>query len=1052
MTPFLHEIARYFIERQGRDLIDFCFVFPNKRAGVFFNHYLGLEADKAGFPLIHPEVLTISDFVADITDSVEASRIEQLFLLYRCYRDIMSRHAASDDDTPSVDFNKFQYWGDVIINDFTDVDKYMVDSSELFHNIESLREISANYLTPEQIEVIKRYWGEDKLPRQAAEFWNHAVHVSDKGVHGEHRTVASFVKLWQVMDQLYHEFNDLLQSRGLAYQGMMYRRALEIIRNTPADEFPFTQYVFIGFNVLSTIEEKIFETLKSKGMAMFFWDYASPVFNRADGNRANRFLKKYVREFSQPADAADVGGAITSWPRIDIIGVPSVNGQAKIVADIVGRLMRDDEEAGGDSRSMDKLLLSTAIILPDEGMCLPVLNTMSTGIKDINVTMGYPLRDTAVASLVSKIVSMQLRARETDFENSFFKEDVVDVLSHPIVRAIDSAVCDEIVKEINLKRLINVPLSLLASMRYEPLHPLFRLARNSGPNREASGREVFSFLKELIQWLLDFVRHKYSVPDITDSESAGIVEEDRLNRPDLTSAGAIEAGFLMHYLEAIDELQRLQRCHLEDLNVDLNDSTVFRMVERLVAGSSVSFEGRPLKGLQIMGLLETRALDFDNIIVTSMNERIFPRKHFAASFIPPALRYGYGMATMEYQESISAYYFYRLISRAKRVFLLYDTRSQGASSGEPSRYISQLRYLYNPPSMNVWSAGYKLLVQENKDVEITLDEDRLRLLHRYVDEKNPRFISATSINNFIDCPVEFTLSYIEGYYDRNDTKDFFDEATFGSVLHQVVERLYKSLQTDGRPVVINRAVIQKLRQDSLIGREIHKAINTHYLNRPENDTTQLAGESELIAKMMLEMVRNMLDHELDEYDEFTFISGEQKQNVRLRISDRLTVNLSYTIDRVDSVVNGDGRRVVRIIDYKTGGDSLDTTVDRMFVPYKYRFDCKRDKAILQLFLYCNAFEQNQVNAPLLADKPLIQPMIYQFKSIGRNLPPSPVTIDKVTVCDYRQFNGEIMERLDQILYPLFNHTVEEHYRMRPPEDDHACIFCKFKTICQREES
>ncbi|MCM1449003.1 MAG: PD-(D/E)XK nuclease family protein [Clostridiales bacterium] len=1047
MTPFLQEIAKYYIEKHGRGLIDYCFVFPNKRAGVFFNHFLAVESQIAGYPLIHPEVMTISDLVIEITGDIEASRIEQLFLLYRCYRNVMERHKADDDDPVAIDFNRFQYWGDILINDFTDVDKYMVDSAQLFHNIEALREISANYLTPEQIDVIKRYWGEDKLPRQAAEFWNHAVHEihrsKDNGEHN-HKIVASFVKLWQVMDELYHAFNDELQSRQLAYQGMIYRRALEILRDMPAGELPYERYVFIGFNVLSTVEEKLFETLKAKGIADFFWDYASPAFDDSE-NHATRFLKKYVKEFASPADAAGIGHRIDHWPQIDIIGIPSVNGQPKVVAGILQRLFKNDRERRvGDN--IDRELLSTAIVLPDEGLCMPIINSLPEGINDINVTMGYPLRDTAVASLVSRIVGMQLRAKVTSFENSFFKEDVINILSHPIIRSIDSATCDKIVKEINEKRLFNVPVSLLDNPIYETLGPLFVPVNESG-----SSREVFAYLKTLIHWLLDCVIKQHTIVE-DNEDNSDEADEDRLNELRLSAAGAMEAGFLKHYLEAIDELQRMQRCHLGDLQVDLNDSTIFRMVERLMAGGSVAFEGRPLKGLQIMGMLETRALDFDNIIITSMNERIFPRKHFASSFIPPALRYGYGMATMEYQESISAYYFYRLISRAQHVYMLYDTRSQGAKSGEPSRYINQLRYLYNPPMMNISMAGYKLQVQDNPKVEMVLDKTRIEKLGKYVSPFSQLTLSASSINSYIDCRVRFALNYIEGYNDHNDPCDYIDDAMFGNIVHKVVERLYKSLQTGGRPVVIDRGVINKLRQPSVIEPEIRKAVNNLFLNKDKDDMTPLTGENELLGKMMLQLVRNMLDHELDDYDTFTFIDAEKKGNIRLKVSDRLTINLKYIIDRIDSVIGPDGRRVIRIIDYKTGVDDTVTTVDRMFVPYKKNMVMKRDKAILQLFIYSNAFVQDPDNASYFIDNPAIQPMLYKFKSIGSNEPPKPIVINDEPLYDFRQFNDEVMARLDEELFPLFNATDGDDYKLSIPDDDHVCGFCKFTTICRRKES
>ncbi|MDE6085863.1 MAG: hypothetical protein K2G40_05620, partial [Muribaculaceae bacterium] len=598
MNTFLRDIASYYIARYGKEISDLCFVFPNKRAGVFFSHYVDEQATDAGFPLIHPAVVTISDLIVDITDGIEASRIEQLFILYRCYRDIVREEKGTAEET--VDFNKFQYWGEVLLGDFTDVDKYLVDPGEIFHNIEELKEISANYLTPEQIEVIKRYWGEDKVPAQIADFWNHAVHTGEVDSPKEKKSAIAFIKLWQVMYKLYNRFNDELSARGLTYQGRMYKQALDTVRNMAADDFLYDKYVFVGFNVLSTVEEKLFDTFKFKGKADFFWDYASPTFGNTD-NRATTFLKKYVLRFPQPDDAAEIGRNVKEYPLIEVVGVPSVSGQTKIIGDIVEELV---------SENPTKPLLSTAIVLPDENLCLPMLNALPENINAINVTMGYPLRNTPVASLISLVISMQLRSRKYRFKDTFFHEDVIAVLSHPVIRSISSETCDAIARYIKEHRLFNVDRELLLSEEFRPLHRLFNITNDSNDQHA-----VFSYLRNLVTWLLEEVNNRYKIEEIEEDKELAIDVEQEIT---LSASGAIEAGFLKHYLASLDELERLRRKHLDDLDVDLTDGTVFHMVERLVSGESVSFEGRPLKGLQVMGVLETRALDFENVIIASM--------------------------------------------------------------------------------------------------------------------------------------------------------------------------------------------------------------------------------------------------------------------------------------------------------------------------------------------------------------------------------------------------------------------------------------------------
>ena len=1035
MNTFLQDIARYYIELYGRDLIDLCFVFPNKRAGVFFSHYLEEESTKNGFPLIHPEVMTISDLISDLTNGIEASRIEQLFILYRCYRDIVREEKGTDEET--VDFNKFQYWGEVLLGDFTDVDKYLVDPAEIFRNIEELKEISANYLTPEQIEVIKRYWGEDKVPAQISEFWNHAVHTGSTEVNNEKKSAIAFIRLWQVMHKLYIRFNEELTLRRLTYQGQMYKMALEAVRNTPAEDFPFEKYVFVGFNVLSTVEEKIFETFKLKGKADFFWDFASPTFSNPQ-NRATTFLKNYVSQFPQPDGAAEIGRNVKEYPLIEVIGVPSVSGQTKIIGDLVKNLLPDAD---------DDSLRSTAIVLPDENLCLPMLNALPENISAINVTMGYPLRNTPVASLISLVISMQLRARKYRFKDTFFHEDVIAVLSHPLIRSISSETCDAIATYIKENRLFNVDRDILLGENYRPLHRLFDLASDTD-----NPCAVFSYLRELVTWLLDEVHILYKVENNDEDVTELADDEEEIQ---LTASGAIEAGFLKHYLASLDELERLRRKHLDDLNVDLAESTVFHMVERLVSGESVTFEGRPLKGLQLMGVLETRALDFENVIIASMNERIFPRKHFSRSMIPAAIRQGYGMSTIDHQESLSAYYFYRLITRAKRVFLVYDLRTEGIKSGEPSRYINQLRHIYSPRGMKVCNAFYNLSVEEPSELSLTMTPWRRNQLSLYTSSENPRYISATSINKFIDCPMAFAMSYLEGYYEDNDKNAYFDESTFGSVMHQVVERLYKSLKKGDGPIIVDKASINYLNRKAIIEPEIKRAINRHYLNRDENSLEALPGDAQILSELMCDLVKNMLSHELDTYKEFEFLSGEQKLKQPLRVTPDLTLNFSYTIDRVDRVKLPDGSTLIRIIDYKTGGDEVKSTIDNLF---EHDSRGKRNKAILQLFLYCNAYAQSLPDA----GKVKIQPIIYSFRTIGKNQAPELIKLEGEVMQDFRQIittkskgvinaNEEILERLGERLAPLFTAGEDSDFVFETAEHEGACHYCQFSTICSKQK-
>ncbi len=1014
MKPFLREIAEVYVDNHADQLVDYCFVFPNKRSGVFFSYHLREVARERDVMLLYPAIITISELLSDLTGGVEASRIEQLFILYRVYRRVMTRHGNPDN---SVDFNKFQYWGDVLLNDFNDVDKYLVDAHQLFHNIEALKEISSNYLTPEQIDVIRRYWNTDRIPVEVQEFWNHTVHPGDGT---SRKSSTGFVKLWQAMEEIYTEFREELIKRDLRYSGMIYREAVEKLDSDNIARLPYKRYIFVGFNVLSASEEAIFDKLMDAGIADFYWDYASPAFAE-DGNRATRFLKRYLNHY-KTSDGYDIGNKpLDKYPEIEIIGMPSAVGQAKYVGKIIGEMFPDDDSEDVENKSVDDRLLSTAIVLPDETLCMPVIHSLPPSMKDVNITMGYPMRHTPVASLVKTIVAMQLRVRKLRYENTFYYEDVIAVLSHPLIRSIDPGLCDRIVRLINSRRLFNIPVKVLQDDEYATFRPLFEVVSDAD-----NADSVFSYLKRLMLWLRD---------------AADNAETDDATTETHNAVAAVERGFLNHYISALDTLRRLRITHLDDLKVHLEDKTVFHLVDRLVSGESVSFEGMPLKGLQVMGMLETRALDFDNVIITSMNERIFPRKHHTKSFIPNALRRGYGMATLDHQESISAYYFYRLISRASKVYLLYDARTSGVKSGEMSRYLHQLTYIYRPEGLKTRVGFYNMKLPPVEDISLLSTSRDRNVLRRYLSTDDPRYLSASAINMLLNCSLQFYLSYVKGYRPDDEMRDYMDEATYGKIMHEIVERLYKDARGNAPELFVNQETINRLNKSAMIVPQVTVAINKHYRMLGDNNTTPLTGDAKVMGDIMQLFISRMLDHELDEGD-FYFIDSESTQSGRLKISDSLTINFTHTIDRIDRVVAPDGQSYIRIVDYKTGSDRL--SVKDVASMFDNNGEA-RPKAIFQLMLYCNSYAQFSG----LPEGTRIQPVIYKFRDIASGKGISPLKIGKTELDNYLDFNDEFLAMLDSRLSSVLKGESPADCIFASATDDHACTYCDFTQFCSR---
>lgn len=1055
MKPFLYSIAEAYLRNEPENIIDCCFVFPNKRSAVFFHHAFARASRELGVRTPHPASVTISDFVEGMTTGVKGERMEMIFILYQAYREVIYRHAGADSHARAiaelVDFNRFQRWADMLLGDFNDVDMYMVDPAELFPNLERYREISANYVSPEVLEEIRRHWHIDRIPEFGDSFWNHIIHSGDdpeedSADDSSRGKAVEFFRLWQVMLEVYDSFRQRLRKAGLYYSGMAYAEACSHIRSTPRSGFPYRRYVFVGFNMLTKVEETIFSLLKEKpgedlynndAFADFYFDNASPAF-ALEGNPTAVLLERYVKKFPPLYDCVE---PVEGFPKIEITGVASTVGQTKLAGAIVGTLY--------PAAFHPDMLRKTAVILPQESLAQGILSALPERISPVNLTMGYRLRDSQVASLVRNIVSMHLRSRKSrGIVPTFFYEDVIKVMTHPLMRQTFPRECNRLVYDININRRYNIEAPYIA-LTYPELATVFRYVEDSG-----SADEVFGYFERLFRWLLDC----WKVASESSEKNGGEDTDERFDidghnlGEDLTvQSGAIVDRMLVRaYLRAVGRLRSLTARYMGKEDIFLADSTLFHLMERITGGETVSFEGRPLNGLQVMGVLEARALDFENVIVPSMNERIFPRRHYQKSFIPPHLRSAYGMATQEHQESIYAYHFYRMISRARRVFLIYDARTQGVGAGQMSRYLSQLIHLYRPRGLSSRVLGYRMNPVADIHLEVRKTPEILARLERYRSRENPLYLSASALNTYINCPLSFYLSYIAGYKREDDFNDFMDQSTFGTILHGVLEDLYTMGRQSLPAGKFTRQALEALMgRETEIRKAIVRRINRHYNFLGDDNLTELKGDAEIFGELMRKYVMLTLRREI-EAGEFIFLHGEYGIPMRLAIkgqSGSEEINFKYSIDRVDRLFRSDGSSVLRVIDYKTGEDPTEIIeIKDMFCDRGSKY---RAKAMMQLFLYCQALTQSQA-----LDEP-VQPWIYSLRKVATT-PFSPLRITelkpdggrgrKIPIEDYREYVVEFNDLMLDVLHDFFNPEIP----FSAAEGTHACRFCKFSDLCRKK--
>ncbi len=555
---FLSQIASSFNSREGQKIKELCFVFPNRRAGIFFQKYLGDIAEK---PIFSPSIITIDDLFSKLSKISRIDRVEALYRLYKVYVEL-------SDSKES--FDEFIFWGDVILADFDDVDKYQVDAQKLFANIKDLKEIESDYsfLSKTQMEAVQSFWS-NFLP----------VLESEKKM--------KFRSTWEILYPLYLQFKKELEFDGLGYQGMIYRNIADQIEKENNSQIldgilsEFREVVFIGFNALSSCEKVLLRSLKKAGVADFYWDFSGDIITDID-NKSSLFMRENILEFPSKFK---LDLSVENTQTVEIIGVPSAVGEAKIVSKILNTV------GGG---------INTAVVLPDESLLMPVLYSIPSEIESVNVTMGYPLKTGSIVSLIESIMELQ--------KGTFYFKRVLPILKHHYIKIIAKESAGGLIERIVKGNMVYI------DQQEFNVHPILKL--------------IFRPTKNISDYLLEILEYLNNSVELTN----------------------IEKEFVYFCYTAVSRMR--------DLMIPMNNDTYCKLLTQIINSTSIPFKGEPLSGLQIMGVLETRALDFDNVIICSMNDGVFPSKSPINSFIPHNLRKGFAMPDYEFKDGVMAYHFY----------------------------------------------------------------------------------------------------------------------------------------------------------------------------------------------------------------------------------------------------------------------------------------------------------------------------------------------------------------------------------------------------------
>ena len=951
MNTFLHELAENYVHNYLGKEEDTTIVFPNIRAGLFFRKELSSLIKK---PIWAPKISGIEDFILQHSN---LKLDDQFSLILRLYP-IHKKHTGIDES-----LDRFYFWGRILLQDFEDIDQYMVNPQNLLTTVRQLKEIDFQfgYFDEEHLSLIRKFWG---------------VVISQKSNHKN-----EFIRIWKALLPIYTSFKESLNRSGVAYRGMVYR---DVADKIDKDEFEWygSKVIFAGFNALSYAEEKIIKWFVNQGIGKIFWDLDAYYVNNKT-HEAGYFARNYIQdEVLKETFPKDLAERITTNKKdIKITGIPSTTGQAKFCGSIL--------------KKWDQLNLlaepeNTVIVLPDESLLMNVLQSVPDSLKEINVTMGYPLKSTTLFSILDNVLELQINVRKGKDVIWFYYRDVLTILNHSMVKNLDHKLAGELTGKIGDLNMIRISSTMFeGSVLEEIFHPV------KHPD------EVIKYLLDLIT----LVRQNISQ------------NEEKL----------FEEIFMVRFYKLLQRLN--DQFRQEGISLKIEEfQTLF---QQLTFQERVPFEGEPLKGIQVMGVLETRNLDFENVIIMSMNEGVFPSVPRRNSFLPYNVRKAFGLPNFEHQDAIYSYLFYRILQRAKKVNLLYNTtEGKGLSSGEISRFLLQLNHelIDQPEDVKIYSPINPNHLEEKVIVK---DDFIMNRLERYLlqDGESEALLNPSAINTYLDCPLTFFYRYVLDMKAHEEISDDIDPAMFGNILHRVMEKAYKSfvdkeLQSEDINQIMKH--IPELILDSF----------AKYFGKVDRENFQFEGRNIIAREIIEKYVRRILY--IDQKHAPFIIRGLEKRiSFSLPIhykGVRRLINMKGIIDRADEK---DG--IIRVIDYKTGRDETTfTAVNDLFDGTK----TNRNKAVLQTLLYAKVFDDQFNEGALTIQTGLfnrVELMIPDFNPCikikkGRGNP-EPVSNIRLLMDEYSQ-------NLENVLSEIFDSS--KPFKHHDPMKE--CKFCQYLGI------
>ena len=956
MIPFLREVAADLIARLSDDLKDAAIIFNNKRPEAFLKKHLGELQGNASFS---PVFFTISSFFAASANLVVADPLKQFFILHLEFNKLLVA-----EGKPTLTPDQFFPMANIILSDFAEVDYDLVDAKSLFTQLEDIAQIQQQFshFTEEQQAFLERFWSSFSADKQRS--------------HQQ-----KFLELWIRMPLLYHNFHQAMQAQGLITTAQTYRRLANGTADDPRFIAPYKKLIFIGFNALNKCEETLFKQWQSEGCALFYFD-TDDYYLQDNLQEAGTFLRRnlnrseLINSFPQQQILADKRSIV------DVIRTQGHTAQAKILTQKV-----NFEALAGFENDPGK----TAIILADETLLVPVMQTLPPEAGIVNITMGYPLTQSPLFGLTELWLNIQEQINKQQKHTVYYR-DALAFLSHPL-SGVKAAEREALQNKLLSQQWTEVPLT--------ELHLISALAPNFFTSRH-SGLQTIDALYLMLTAVLE--------------------QRQRQNQ-----LNELEANLI---LEACKKLNLLHD-NLDAYAPNLGLSLVFALIRKTLASLAVPLEGEPLRGIQVMGMLESRCLDFEHVIILGMNEGTMPKRSVNPSFIPDSLRRANGMPVLENQDAVSAYLFYRLLQRSEKVTLVYDGLGGDTEAAEPSRFIRQLAYESNL-KFNYLQQEQPVRIESSNVIVIPKQGKVWKEMEGFFYNGNPfktNNISATTLTTYLACTLQFFFRYVAKIKEPEEVAENLEASQIGSALHQALEWFYADLIKTDKVITAER-IDQKLPEIT----EYSRAALSQVLFRNRTQLRQANSMEQIVLQIVGEYMKAILAHDYL-HSPFQIIELENKKDYKYHFPIEINGQKKYLqlygiLDRVDEK---DGQ--TRIVDYKTGSDELKySTLEKLFE----RDGKSQNKAVVQTLFYTYIYEQVRKTS-------LVEPNLYavrKMKTEGTHFKSGKTVLQSVDLEDAKvAFTVHLQNTLNELFdqqTPFLQTTRLE-----------TCTYCPYKDICER---